>query len=86
MGVLKVLGEFWPAGLREYKAVGVIARTILGLREEDAGTPLEASMSLDDVVGFDFGLGGGEEGLWACNGGLGDGYSSVFVGEEGLLG
>ncbi|PVH97903.1 hypothetical protein DM02DRAFT_643881 [Periconia macrospinosa] len=39
MGVLKMLGEFWPAGKREYKAVGIIARTILGLREEEVRVP-----------------------------------------------
>ncbi|KAL3473872.1 hypothetical protein BJX99DRAFT_272046 [Aspergillus californicus] len=33
MGALKVLGEYWPMGLRTYKEVGVVAREILGLKD-----------------------------------------------------
>ncbi|KAL2819561.1 hypothetical protein BDW59DRAFT_151348 [Aspergillus cavernicola] len=33
MGALKVLGEFWPMGLRTYKEVGIVAREILGLND-----------------------------------------------------
>ncbi|KAL4879892.1 hypothetical protein BJY04DRAFT_219697 [Aspergillus karnatakaensis] len=34
MGALKVLGEFWPMGARTYKEVGIVAREILGLKEQ----------------------------------------------------
>ncbi|KAL3466911.1 hypothetical protein BJX64DRAFT_249251 [Aspergillus heterothallicus] len=34
MGALKVLGEYWPMGLRTYKEVGIVAREILGLKDQ----------------------------------------------------
>ncbi|KAL2811989.1 hypothetical protein BJX63DRAFT_432995 [Aspergillus granulosus] len=33
MGALKVLGEYWPMGMRTYKEVGIVAREILGLKD-----------------------------------------------------
>lgn len=58
MGVLKMLGDFWPAGKREYKAVGIIARKILDLNEDDARVPLdvvEAVPAPFDMAAFGFG-------------------------------
>ncbi|KAL4868432.1 hypothetical protein BDV12DRAFT_169707 [Aspergillus spectabilis] len=34
MGALKVLGEYWPMGQRTYKEVGIVAREILGLKDQ----------------------------------------------------
>ncbi|KAL2827471.1 hypothetical protein BJY01DRAFT_255690 [Aspergillus pseudoustus] len=34
MGALKVLGEYWPMGLRTYKEVGIVARELLGLKDQ----------------------------------------------------
>ncbi|KAL2871659.1 uncharacterized protein BJX67DRAFT_342759 [Aspergillus lucknowensis] len=34
MGALKILGEYWPMGLRTYREVGIVAREILGLKEQ----------------------------------------------------
>jgi len=34
MGALKILGEYWPMGLRTYKEVGIVAREILGLKDK----------------------------------------------------
>ncbi|KAL5339643.1 hypothetical protein BJX70DRAFT_363530 [Aspergillus crustosus] len=34
MGALKVLGEVWPMGQRTYKEVGIVAREILGLKNQ----------------------------------------------------
>jgi hypothetical protein len=64
MGVLKMLGEFWPAGRREYDTMGVIARDILGLGEEEIRVPEEiATLPLDamefNLDSFDF--------SWACD-------------------
>ncbi|KAL1611958.1 hypothetical protein SLS60_000181 [Paraconiothyrium brasiliense] len=39
MGVLKMLGEFWVAGKREYATLGTIAREILALKEEEIHIP-----------------------------------------------
>lgn len=70
MGVLKMLGEFWPAGKREYKAVGVIARTILGLREEEVRVPEDVGeVGLLSFDGMEWG--GGEEGFLGCDDGFG---------------
>ncbi|KAH7402871.1 hypothetical protein BKA66DRAFT_449670 [Pyrenochaeta sp. MPI-SDFR-AT-0127] len=63
MGVLKMLGEFWPAGEREYHSMGIIAREILSLRDEDIRVPeiLEA-VPLDALnFNFDFDIN------WACS-------------------
>ena len=65
MGVLKMLGEFWPAGQREYQTMGIIAREILALREEEYQVPEETQMfskSLD-TLDFDFEF----DINWACD-------------------
>ncbi|CAI6336136.1 unnamed protein product [Periconia digitata] len=62
MGVLKMLGEFWPAGKREYKAVGTIAKAILDLKDEDAKVP-ESGLSFD-VMDFGFGDGANLDFSW----------------------
>jgi hypothetical protein len=43
MGALKVLGEYWPMGLRTYKEVGIVAREILGLKEQQQKNVVEVS-------------------------------------------
>lgn len=35
MGALRLLGEYWPLGRRTYREIGVIAREILALGEQD---------------------------------------------------
>ena len=54
MGVLKTLGEFWPAGRREYRSMGVIAREILALEEDEIEVPNETLPLPLDIVNFDF--------------------------------
>lgn len=52
MGVLKALGEHWPLGKRTYREVGVIAREILCLVDQDilplAGPP-SATCSFESI-------------------------------------
>jgi hypothetical protein len=43
MGALKVLGEYWPMGLRTYKEVGIVAREILGLKDQQQKNVVEVS-------------------------------------------
>jgi hypothetical protein len=43
MGALKVLGEFWPMGLRTYKEVGIVAREILGLKDQQQKNVVEVT-------------------------------------------
>jgi len=54
MGVLKMLGEFWPAGKREYQSMGVIAREILALKEEEIQIPKETPVLPLDTLDFNF--------------------------------
>lgn len=54
MGVLKMLGEFWPAGQREYQTTGIIAREILSLKEEDIQVPRETPALPLDTLDFNF--------------------------------
>ncbi|KAH7119847.1 hypothetical protein B0J11DRAFT_71435 [Dendryphion nanum] len=63
MGVLKMLGEFWPAGHREYRDIGTIAREILSIREEEIQIPeMTPIMPLDTLdFNFDFDVN------WACD-------------------
>jgi hypothetical protein len=35
MGVLKMMGEVWSVGRREYQAIGTISREILYLQDEE---------------------------------------------------
>lgn len=63
MGVLKMFGEFWPAGKREYHSMGLIAREILSLADEEIQIPEETPvMPLDTLdFNFDFNIN------WACD-------------------
>ena len=63
MGVLKILGEFWPAGLREYQSMGTIAREVLSLKEEEVQIPKEKpGLPFDDLnFNIDFDLN------WSCD-------------------
>jgi hypothetical protein len=57
MGVLKMLGEHWPAGNREYKTKSTIAREILALKEEEIHIPQETpvlSLGTNDYSFPDF--------------------------------
>ncbi|OAG10591.1 uncharacterized protein CC84DRAFT_1184574 [Paraphaeosphaeria sporulosa] len=54
MGVLKMLGEFWPAGQREYKTMGTIAREILALKEEEIQIPKETPILPLDTLDYNF--------------------------------
>ncbi|KAL3488381.1 hypothetical protein BJX62DRAFT_212023 [Aspergillus germanicus] len=53
MGALKVLGEYWPMGLRTYKEVGIVAREILGLKDQQQKNVVEVTtreITLPSVV------------------------------------
>ncbi|KAF1951750.1 hypothetical protein CC80DRAFT_423925 [Byssothecium circinans] len=63
MGVLKMLGEFWPAGLHEYESMGVIAKEILSLEEEEIRIPGEAPVLPLDALDFNFDF----DVNWACD-------------------
>ena len=74
MGVLKVLGEVWPAGKREFGSVGVIARGVLGLGGEEVcvGEMVvgeEVGIVLREGVELDFGQGVWGE-WWSGSGGM----------------
>jgi hypothetical protein len=62
MGVLKMMGEFWPAGAREYHDVGIIAREILSLADDEITIPkLTPVLPLDTLDFNDFDIN------WACD-------------------
>ncbi|KAJ4293178.1 hypothetical protein N0V90_008460 [Kalmusia sp. IMI 367209] len=63
MGVLKMLGEYWPAGQREYQTMGIIAREILALKEEEFQIPKETPILPLDTLDFNFDF----EVNWACD-------------------
>lgn len=54
MGVLKMMGEVWKAGEREYVAMGTIAQEILALREEEVEIPPMAEVVPLDAMDFSF--------------------------------
>lgn len=54
MGVLKMFGEHWKAGKREYRDVGTIARVILDVRDEHIELPKEAPILPMDARDFNF--------------------------------
>lgn len=62
MGVLKMLGELWPTGQREYKALGVIAQEVLALKEQEVQIP-ETPILPPDAFDFNFGF----DANWACD-------------------
>ncbi|ORY10670.1 hypothetical protein BCR34DRAFT_485278 [Clohesyomyces aquaticus] len=53
MGALKMLGEYWPLGERTYRELGIIAREILSLADEDIQVPEESPL-MADFLGTDF--------------------------------
>ncbi|KAF2877233.1 hypothetical protein BDV95DRAFT_480991 [Massariosphaeria phaeospora] len=73
MGVLKMLGEWWPSGEREYRDLGVVAREILGLRDEEVVVVGEVGMA---GGGLELGLGWEFDVDWTCDGfgSLGEGF------------
>lgn len=57
MGALRVLGEYWPLGKRTYHELGIIAREILALSDQDiprlqprSETPPRAPSSSDQPM------------------------------------
>ncbi|KAF2110455.1 hypothetical protein BDV96DRAFT_202238 [Lophiotrema nucula] len=54
MGVLKMMGEFWPSGAREYRKMGIIAREVLSLQDEDIQVPQESPTIPLHSVNLDF--------------------------------
>lgn len=58
-----MLGEFWSAGQREYHNMGVIARDILGLQDEEVSMPHPAPIMPVDALDFNFDF----DMQWACD-------------------
>lgn len=57
-----MMGEFWPAGEREYRDVGIIAREILSLADEEIQIPKQTPvLPLDTLYFNDFDIN------WACD-------------------
>jgi hypothetical protein len=54
MGVLKMMGEVWSAGQREYQALGTIAREILSLQDEEIEIHETAPVVPLDALDFNF--------------------------------
>jgi hypothetical protein len=54
MGVLKMMGEVWKAGKREYVVMGTIAQEILALREEEVEIPPMPEVVPLDALDFNF--------------------------------
>ena len=63
MGVLKMLGEFWPAGKREFRDMGIIAREILSLADEEIQIPETKPAVPLDALDFNFNF----DVNWACD-------------------
>jgi len=63
MGVLKMMGEVWLSGKREYNAMGTIAREILSINDGEIEIPETAPViPLDAMdVNFDFDVN------WGCD-------------------
>lgn len=62
MGTLKTLSEYWPQGKRIYQEVGIIAREILCLRDQNKRTMASTEASGTEALELlpsDFELGGG---------------------------
>lgn len=58
MGVLKMLGEVWPAGEKEFGRVGGIARGVLGLEGQGEGEG-EVGFGVEEGLGQWWGVGWG---------------------------
>jgi hypothetical protein len=54
MGVLKMMGEVWLSGKREYDAMGIIAREILSIRDEEIQIPETTQVMPLDALDFNF--------------------------------
>ena len=54
MGVLKMMGEVWLSGKREYQAMGIIAREILSLHDEEIQIPETTPVMPLDALDFNF--------------------------------
>ncbi|KAH8727024.1 hypothetical protein GQ44DRAFT_725776 [Phaeosphaeriaceae sp. PMI808] len=54
MGVLKMMGEVWPSGEREYHTMGIIAREILGLKDDEIHIPEISPVIPLDALDFNF--------------------------------
>jgi hypothetical protein len=60
---LDFTGEFWPAGKREYHTMGVIAREILSLQDEEVSVPQPTPIVPLDALDFNFDF----DMQWACD-------------------
>ena len=70
MGVLKMMGEVWPAGKREYKTMGIIAKEMLSLQDEEIQVHETAEVVPLDAMDFNFDF----DVNWGCDSfGSGDG-------------
>jgi len=63
MGVLKMMGEVWLSGKREYDAMGIIAREILSIRDEEIQIPETTPIMPLDAMDFNFDF----DVDWACD-------------------
>ena len=63
MGVLKMMGEVWLSGKREYDAMGTIAREILSIRDEEIQIPETTPIMPLDAMDFNFDF----DVDWACD-------------------
>jgi hypothetical protein len=54
MGVLKMMGEVWASGTREYQAMGVIAREILSIQEDEVQVPEMPTVVPVDAMDFNY--------------------------------
>jgi hypothetical protein len=63
MGVLKMMGEVWAAGKREYRAMGLIAKEILSLHDHEISIPEPSSVISGDAVNCNFNI----DVDWGCD-------------------
>ncbi|KZM26588.1 DNA binding [Ascochyta rabiei] len=54
MGVLKMLGELWPSGKREYHDMGIIAREMLAIEDEEVEIPEMTGLVPPDALALNF--------------------------------
>lgn len=54
MGVLKMMGEVWTSGSREYQAMGIIAREILSIQDDEVQVPELAAVVPVDAMDFNY--------------------------------
>jgi hypothetical protein len=63
MGVLKMMGEVWISGEREYATMGIIAREMLSLEDEEIQIPETGPIMPLDALDFNFDF----DVNWGCN-------------------